>query len=134
MARIVGVDFGAKRVGLALADPLRMFAQPYGVFSQEEAVARLRHLKESSGLELVVMGWPLTEEGEEGVATSRVEEYIRRLRRALPGTRFVKWDERYTSVEAKDRLRGVGRVDKGRIDTAAAGIILQEYLDAQSEG
>ncbi len=132
--RIVAVDYGTKRVGVALADPLRLFAQPYGTFSQDEAVARLRTLQAEEGLAVVVVGWPLTEAGEEGAATQRVGQYINRLRKALPGVALVKWDERYTSELAKERLKEAGprskqRADKGRVDTAAAGIILQEYLE-----
>ncbi len=77
------------------------------------------------------MGWPLMEDGSEGEATRRVDAYISRLSKMLRGVKFVRWDERYTSEEAKDRLRGrLRRGDKGRVDMAAAGIILQEYLDA----
>jgi len=134
LPRIVAVDYGTKRVGVALADPLRLFAQPYGTFSQDEAVDRLRTLHAEEGLAVVVVGWPLTEAGEEGAATQRVQQYINRLRKALPGVALVKWDERYTSELAKERLKEVGgrqkrRADKGRVDAAAAGIILEEYLD-----
>lgn len=133
-ARIVAVDYGTKRVGLALADPLRLFAQPYGTFSQDEAVARLKELHAAEGIDVIVVGWPLTEDGETGIATQRVQQYINRLRNALPGVTLIKWDERYTSVLAKERLKEVGgrrkhRADKGRVDTFAAGIILQEYLN-----
>ena len=134
LSRIVAVDYGTKRVGVALADPLRLFAQPYGTFSQDEAVARLRMLHAEEGLAVVVVGWPLTEAGEEGAATQRVQQYINRLRKVLPGVALVKWDERYTSELAKERLKEAGgrqkrRADKGRVDAAAAGIILEEYLD-----
>ncbi|MFQ5568799.1 MAG: Holliday junction resolvase RuvX [Rhodothermales bacterium] len=132
--RIVAVDYGTKRVGVALADPLRVFAQPFGTFSQDEAVVRLQKLHADEGIAVVVVGWPLTEEGEEGEATNRVQHYINRLRNALPGVDLVKWDERYTSVLAKAQLKQAGgnrkrRGDKQRVDAAAAGIILQEYLD-----
>ena len=138
LPRIVAVDYGTKRVGLALADPLRLFAQPYGTFSQDEAVARLKHIHAGEGLAVVVVGWPLTEAGEEGPATARVQQYVNRLRNALPGVELVKWDERYTSELARERLKETGgsrkhRADKGRIDAAAAGIILQEYLDSKNE-
>ena len=136
--RIVAVDYGTKRVGLALADPLRLFAQPYGTFSQDEALARLKQLHAEQGLAAVVIGWPLTEAGEEGPATERVQQYINRLRKALPGVALVTWDERYTSELAKEQIKDTGgsrkhRADKGRVDAAAAGIILQEYLNFKNE-
>lgn len=132
--RIVAVDYGTKRVGLALADPLRLFAQPYGTFSQREAVVRLQQLHAEEGIAVVVVGWPLTEDGAEGKATERVGQYINRLRNALPDVELVRWDERYTSELAKEQLKQAGgsrkhRADKRRVDAAAAGIILQEYLD-----
>ena len=136
--RIVAVDYGTKRVGLALADPLRLFAQPYGTFSQDEAVARLKQMQAGEGLAVVVVGWPLTEAGAEGPATERVQQYTNRLRNALPGVELIKWDERYTSELAKEQLKQAGgsrkrRADKGRVDAAAAGIILQEYLDFKND-
>ena len=129
-ARVVGVDYGTRRVGVALADPLRHFAQPCGTFSQGEAVKFLVALHGREGLETVVMGWPLLESGQEGAATMRVQQYVNRLKKRLPGTQFVKWDERFTSEEAKDRLARRGApFARARVDVVAAGIILQEYLD-----
>ncbi len=135
--RIVAIDYGTKRVGVALADPLRLFAQPLGTFSPHEAVERLQRLHAEEGLSVIVIGWPLTEAGGEGPATERVQEYVNRLRNALPGVEVVKWDERYTSELAKRRIYASGgtrkrRAEKARVDAAAAGIILQEYLDAEA--
>ena len=134
-SRIVAVDHGTKRIGIALADPLRLFAQPYGTYNQHETLARLKQLDAEEGIAVIVIGWPLTEDGMEGPATQRVQQYINRLRKALPGVDIVKWDERYTSELAKEHLKDAGgsrkrRADKGRVDAAAAGIILQEYLDS----
>jgi putative Holliday junction resolvase len=136
--RVVGVDYGTKRVGLALADPLRMFARPHGAFTQREAVEELKRIHADEGIETIVVGWPLTLGGEEGVATERVQQYINRLRNALPdAVRIVKRDERLTSEMAKDALRDAGarrtgriEEDRGRVDAAAAALILQHYLDA----
>ncbi len=129
-SRIVAVDYGTKRVGLAVADPMRIFAQPFAVSSQDEAVARLRQLHIEDGIDVIVVGWPLTESGEEGPATQRVQEFINRLRNVLPTVEYVRWDERYTSEEAKDRLLPLGKRRKRLpVDDVAAGIILQEYLD-----
>ena len=129
-SRIVAVDYGTKRVGLAVADPMRIFAQPFAVSSQDEAVAQLRQLHAEDGIAVIVVGWPLTESGEEGPATQRVQEFINRLRNVLPTVEYVRWDERYTSEEAKDRLRPLGKWrNRLSVDDVAAGILLQEYLD-----
>ena len=134
-SRIVAIDYGTKRVGVAVADPLRIFAQPHGTFTPSGAVEALQTLDAADGIAVLVIGWPLTEEGEAGRATERVQQYINRLRKRLPGAKIVKWDERYTSELAKEQIYASGgrrkqRADKSRVDAAAAGIILQEYLDS----
>lgn len=132
--RLVGVDYGKRRVGIAVADPLRLFAQPFGTFSQDDAVAALRRLQDEEGIETIVVGWPLTPEGEEGAATQFVQPFINRLRNALRGVEIIKWDERYSSQRARNAILKAGarrkaRRDKARVDAAAAALILQEYLD-----
>ena len=135
--RIAAVDFGTRRVGLAVTDPLRLFAQPLGTFLPQEAVAQLVALHAREPLAAVVVGWPLTEAGEEGKATRRVAPFLGRLRNALPGVAVVRQDERYTSRRAAEALVEAGvrkqaRRDakrSGRLDAAAAALILQDYLD-----
>lgn len=133
-SRIVGVDVGTKRVGIAVADPLRLFAQTHGTYAPDEALDVLRDIRDEEGIELLVVGWPLTEEGTAEDATEMVESYVDRVRDTLGAVEVVREDERYTSEIAKDLLRraGVsqpGRYDKGRVDAAAAAVILQGYLD-----
>lgn len=137
--RVVGVDVGTKRVGLALSDPLRLFAQPHGTFSPDESIREIERIYAEEGIDAIAVGWPLTLEGKAEEATERVQAYIERLRAAVPDVRVVRRDERYTSEMAKDTLRraGVkqpGRFDKGRVDAAAAALILQDYLDAKDTG
>jgi putative holliday junction resolvase len=135
--RIAAVDFGPRHVGLAVTDPLRLFAQPLGTFPPDEAVAQLRALHAREGLEAVVVGWPLTEVGEEGIATRRVAPFVGRLRNALPGVAVVTQDERHTTRRAAEALMEAGVRKKaryeakrrGRLDAAAAAVILQDYLD-----
>lgn len=132
--RIVGVDYGKKRVGIAIADPLRIFARPLGTYDPREAVEELKRMHAQDRLDTVVVGWPLLPDGSEGAATAVVQEYINRLRNALPGVQIVPWDERYTSEMAGRLLRegnpkrGIRKAD-GRLDAAAAAVILQDYLD-----
>ena len=133
-SRIVGVDVGTKRVGIAVADPLRLFAQTRGTYPPEEALEALREMSDEEGIDTIVVGWPLTEEGTAEDATDMVESYVDRIREALGEVTVVREDERYTSEIAKDLLRraGVsqpGRYDRGRVDAAAAAVILQGYLD-----
>ena len=133
-SRIVGVDVGTKRVGIAVADPLRLFAQAHGTYPPKEALDVLREMSDEEGIDTIVVGWPLTEEGTAEDATDMVESYVDRIRETLEEVEVVREDERYTSEIAKDLLRraGVsqpGRYDKGRVDAAAAAVILQGYLD-----
>ncbi len=132
--RLAAVDYGTRRVGLAVTDPLGLFAHPLGTFAPSEAVDRLRALRDTDGLALVVVGWPLTVDGEEGEAVARVRPYLNRLRKALRGVEVVTYDERDSSSRATAHLvasgvRHVARRDPGRIDAAAAAVILQDYLD-----
>jgi putative Holliday junction resolvase len=134
-ARVVGVDVGTKRVGIAKSDPLRLFAQVEGTYAPSVALSELQRMEREDGIEVVVVGWPLTEDGGEGEATEMVDAFVEDLRAALDGVEVARRDERFTSEMAKDLLRraGVsqpGRYDKGRVDAAAAAVILQDYLDA----
>ena len=134
LPRIAAVDYGAKRVGLAMTDPLRMFAQPIGVFSPDDALTRLVELHATEGIETVVVGWPLMESGEAGKATRRVEPYFGRLKNTLRDVSVVRQDERHTSRRAAEALVAAGvrkkaRRKKGRLDAVAAVLILQDYLD-----
>jgi len=128
------MDVGTKRVGVAVADPLRLFARPHGTYTPEEALDILQALREEEGIDRIVVGWPLTEDGTAEDATEMVQRYVDSIREALGAVEIVREDERYTSEIAKDLLReaGVsqpGRYDKGRVDAAAAAVILQGYLN-----
>lgn len=136
-SRVVGVDVGTKRVGISVSDPLRLFAKPHGTFSPDEALDALQSLDAEEGVDTIVVGWPLTEAGEEGDAIEMVEDYVERIEDALGAIEVVRRDERFTSEIAKGLLReaGVkqpGRYDKGRVDAAAAAVILQDYLNVQN--
>lgn len=137
--RIVAVDPGSRRVGLALADPLRLFAQPWGTFPPDRALEALRRLHAEEGIAAIVLGWPLEPDGTEGPAVARVRPFYNRLRRTFPRVAIVPWDERGSSRRAAEVLRAAGvrkkeRAAKGRLDRAAAAVILQEYLDERAPG
>lgn len=136
--RVVAVDYGTRRTGLALADPLRLFAQPAGAVPPEDVAGRLRELTGTDGLAVIVVGWPLLPSGEEGRATERVAAFIETLAEAFPKAKIVRRDERHTSEMAKDAIRKVGQrrsgeplFAEGRVDAAAAALILQDWLDGE---
>lgn len=132
--RVVGVDFGTKKIGIAIADPLLMFSQPVGTYPTNEALSVLSKIHSDEGLAKIVVGWPLEEDGNEGAATQRVQEFINRMKNLWPKAEFVKQDERYTSEHAKELIKQGERPSmraggRGRIDTVAAGLILQDHLN-----
>ncbi len=134
LPRIVAIDYGTRRVGLSMADPLRLFAQPLDTCTPKLVIRKLVSFHEKETIGVIVIGWPLNEDGSEGEATHRVDQFIRRLRPRLPGVKITRWDERYTSEEAKSRLAGWRSKGGGhKVDQVAAAIILEEYLNSISE-
>jgi putative Holliday junction resolvase len=136
-ARLVGIDVGKKRVGIAQTDLLKTIALPVGTFSPEEALTIVQKITENAFVEKFVVGWPLSLTGEEGPATQMVNNFIKKLRHTFPNIDIVKVDERYTSTQAQSLMIEAGvpqkkRREKGRVDRIAAAIILQNYLDSNS--
>jgi putative Holliday junction resolvase len=142
--RVLGIDFGRRRVGLAISDPSGTLARPLTtltVTSAADAVKRVmaevtRLASEDDGLAAIVVGMPARLDGSPALETPYAAEFIAALQRrtSLP---IVGGDERLTSREAESRL-AVGerdwRVRKKKLDAAAAAIILQDYLDHRTSG
>lgn len=131
--RIIGIDVGSKRTGLARTDLLRMSVNPIGTYDNHQVFLELDKLIRNEQAVKIVVGWPLTPKGEEGRATERVEKFIEKLTVRYPEIEIEKIDERYTSKEAVQAMIDAGvpqkkRREKERIDQAAAAIILQKYL------
>jgi len=136
--RIIGIDYGTKRVGIAVSDPLRMFAQPLDTCHPREALNRVAAVIADPGVASIVVGWPLTLSGDDSTAWSMVEPFVRRLERRFPGVEIIKWDERFSSEDAKRALFDAGvsrkaRRSRERVNAAAAAVILQDYLDQLNE-
>lgn len=133
MGRLLALDVGEKRVGVALCDETRTLARPLLTLSRaskKEDFTRLAALCREHAIERVIVGLPKTLRGEEGPQAQRVRRYAIELQAAL-NLPIDFWDERFSSVDAQERLTsssGKARA-KGDIDSAAAAIILQEYLN-----
>lgn len=134
--RLLGIDPGEKRIGLAISDPGRIIATAAGVIERGTAAETLEQLRAAArrhGAVGVVVGLPLMMDGSEGPASRRAREFVESLRGAL-GIPVALWDERLTTAEA-DRLMksaGLSRRRRGaRIDGLAAQRILQSYLDSR---
>jgi putative Holliday junction resolvase len=137
--RVLGIDFGERRIGLAISDVSRTLARPLGTVSvngPDDALDRVaaaidRLAGEDDGLGAIVVGLPRRLDGSANEATDRAAAFVDALRRrtAVP---VATADERLTSVEAESRLarrERDWRQRKNKLDAAAAAIILQEYLD-----
>ncbi len=135
MGRLLGLDVGEKRVGVAICDESQILARPLLTLkraSKQEDFARLAALCREQAIEKVIVGLPKTLRSEEGPQAQRVRRYATELQTAL-NLPIDFWDERYSSVDAQERLALASRKARAKsdIDSAAAAIILQEYLDAR---
>ncbi len=135
MTRLLGIDHGDKRIGLALSDELQRIATPHGVAHGEAELGReIERLIRDESLVGLVVGLPLNMDGSAGPKARQVLEFVERLKQRfdLPVETI---DERLTSVQAESMLRDMGVPPKkraARIDQVAAQIILQDFLDAQA--
>ncbi|MCD4652121.1 MAG: Holliday junction resolvase RuvX [Candidatus Cloacimonetes bacterium] len=137
MRRVIAIDYGSVRIGIAISDPLKMFARPYDTIQNkgdESVINKIREIIESEDVELIVVGLPLNMEGEDTAQTTLVREFFASLREQtdIP---LVWQDERFTSQEANaglKRKRLTIHQSRARIDKTAAAVILQRYLDKES--
>jgi putative Holliday junction resolvase len=136
--RILGLDIGERRVGIAISDPTGTVARPLQTLvrgSREEDFAAIEALVAENDVELVVVGQPLSLDGTEGPQARKVARYTRALAARLP-VQVVSWDERFTTVIAEEILHQNRKQKKRRarakdeIDAIAAAVILQSYLDS----
>ena len=136
--RYLGLDPGSTRLGVAISDAAGRIALPLEIVPRDATGAdrrRVAQLIAERGVERVVIGLPLTLRGEAGPAAANVNEFIAALREALP-VEVVTWDERLTSAQVEKEMREAGleaRQRRGRVDAAAAALILQSYLDAHEQ-
>jgi putative holliday junction resolvase len=135
--RILAIDHGTRRIGIALSDELKMIAQPLEFIPAEPFEGFLKRLKELLGkgdVELILVGMPRNMDGSYGPAATKVQEFVAALRGAV-SVPIKTWDERLTSAQANRVLiaGGVRRDQrKAKVDKTAAAILLQSYLDGLS--
>ncbi len=133
MARILAIDYGEKRFGLAQTDPLNMFAQPITTIHSNEFETWINTYLLSETLSAIVVGMPKRLSGEDTHSTQRVRDFIHWLQTKFPNVPVHTIDERYSSKEAQQQIFQMGKTkiqrrEKGLIDTVAATLILQTYL------
>lgn len=135
MARAIGIDVGAKRVGVAVSDELKVLATPRGMIrrrSYNKDAAAIAALVEELGADVVVVGLPLGLAGQSTDQTERVQRFADMLASRLPVPTEL-WDERLTTVAARAIVGSKQEARRaGRVDALAAAFILQAYLDHRS--
>lgn len=134
--RIMGLDYGSRRIGVSVSDPLGITAQALeSVENNETGMERLLELIRERHVTLVVVGMPLNLKGERAQKAKEVEAFIQRLKNRSQ-IEVVSWDERFTTTIAQQTLIQMGtrrkqRRERGRVDAMAAAIILQGFLDSK---
>jgi putative Holliday junction resolvase len=135
MGRMLALDIGDRRIGVAVSEETGTLARPLVTItraSKREDFERIARLAAEYKVERVVAGYPRSLSGEAGPQAQRVRRYVEALAVTLP-VPVELWDERYTTVEATERLTDARRRrprERGQLDAVAAAIILQDYLDA----
>lgn len=138
MGRVLGLDYGEKRVGVALSDPTRFLASPHTMIersSDAEVIQRITAICAQQQVDLIVIGLPLNMNGTRGPAVEKALAFKEQLHAALPEMAMATWDERLSTVSAQRVLIDAGKTRqkrKGLVDQIAAQFILQNYLDALS--
>jgi len=136
MGRILGIDYGHVRMGLALTDPMQIIASAYktlDVRSDEQTLKELKAIIEEEGVEKILLGIPMGLSGKKTQKTLEVEAFSEKLKTL--GKEVVYWDESFSSVQAHQVIHKMGKKtgdNKKKIDMIAAAIVLQDYLKAQS--
>lgn len=136
MARIVGIDFGEKRVGIASTDPLQIIANGITTLPPAEAIDFLVKFVQENEVTLFVIGRPTTLKNEPAAVLQKVEQFVASLHQKIPSVPIVFFDERFTSVLAQrtmieSGLRKKERQNKALVDKISATIILQSYLESK---
>ncbi|NLN64791.1 MAG: Holliday junction resolvase RuvX [Clostridiaceae bacterium] len=136
--RILGIDFGEARIGVAVSDPLGITAQALETIhwhrEWKKPLERIRELAETYSCNTLVVGFPENMNGTLGERGIRTQQFIEKLKCHIPGIHVIPWDERLTTVQSRQALIDMGinsRKHKEKIDQLAASIILQSYMDAQ---
>ena len=136
MARLLSIDYGKKRTGLAVTDPLQIIAGGLATVSTSELFAFLQDYVRRESVERIVIGEPRQADGSPSENLERVKQFVNRWKRALPDIPIEFYDERFTSVLAHRAmldggLRKKARQNKALVDEISATILLQDYMRAR---
>jgi putative Holliday junction resolvase len=138
VSRLLALDVGDERIGVAISDESGTLARPLEVIRRVSGAAsflRIVDIVQRQGVGRIIVGLPLREDGSQGKQVTSTQAYVRGLARHvhLP---IVLWDERFTTREARDRIyegRAARHKSQAEVDAIAAAIILQDYISEQTE-
>lgn len=138
MDRIIGIDYGRKRVGVAVSDPLCIFASPLETVPGAKIIDYLKSYAQKETVTRFVVGYPMNMDNRPSEAAADVDVFLKSLRKAFPDTPVTLEDERFTSVLAHRAMIDGGmkardRRDKNSVDRISAAIILQSYIDRNNK-
>lgn len=135
MGRILAIDYGQKRIGLAVTDMLRITANPLLTIPTNDLIAWLKDYFQKEQVDEVVLGMPQQLNGQESASMAYIKPFINKFHSVFPEKRLIHFDERFTSVLAHRAMLQGGmkkqqRRDKAIVDKLAACIILEDYLES----
>lgn len=136
MARIIAIDYGTKRVGLAVTDSLQIIANPLDTIHAKDVIQFLENYVQKEEVEAFVVGQPLQMDGSDSQSAVHVEKFVSLLRKKFPAQTIYRADERFTSKIAQRTLLEAGkkkkdRQDKQLLDKISATLILQSFLEGR---
>lgn len=134
MGRILAIDYGTKRTGLAVSDPLRIIAGGLDTVPTHTLMEYLKKYIAANHVDIIVVGRPLQMDGSDSQSFRHIEPFVKKLKKEFPAAEVVYHDERFTSVLAQRAIidSGIGKMkrrDKGLVDKVSATIILQSYME-----
>ena len=139
MGRLLGLDYGTKRVGIAETDDLQIIASPLVTVRTKDIINYIIEYSQKYDLDAVVVGMPKNLNSSDTHATRLVQQFIKHLEKKITSVQIILEDERFTSKIASQAMIMGGvkkskRQEKGNLDKVSASIILQSYLDRKSKG
>lgn len=137
MGRIIGIDYGTKRIGLAVTDPMQIFASPLNTVNLNDFDSFIEGYLRTEEIEAFVIGYPVQMNNQPSESVKYINPFIKKLQKRYPEKQFHLVDERFTSRMALRTMIDGGvkkkdRKDKAMVDKISASIILQSFLDNRS--
>lgn len=136
MSRILAIDYGAKRTGIAVTDPMQIIANGLETVATPTLFDFIKNYIDKEDVEEIIVGYPKQTNGQDSENLKRITPFVNRLRKLYPQIRICYYDERFTSVLAHKTIIDSGisrksRQDKALVDKISATIILQDYMESK---